>query len=85
MPTYGVVLLHGNALSYTAVRTQALLEFFKCELFDHPPYSPDTAPSDYHRFTYLKNGFGSQRFKNNNEWTEGVTGGRILLHMHTKT
>jgi hypothetical protein len=40
-------------------------------LFDHPPYSPDLALSDYHLFTYLKNWFGSQRF-NNSELMEGV-------------
>jgi hypothetical protein len=38
--------------------------------FDHPPYSPDLAPSDYHLFTYL-NWLGSQRF-NSNELMEGV-------------
>jgi hypothetical protein len=34
---------------------RALLEHFNWELFDHSPYSPDLAPSDYHLFTYLKN------------------------------
>jgi hypothetical protein len=38
---------------------------------DHPPYSPDLAPSDYHLLTYLKNWLGSQSF-NNNELMEGV-------------
>jgi histone-lysine N-methyltransferase SETMAR len=41
-------------------------------LFDHPPYSPDLTPSDYHLFTYLKNWLGSQRFSNNEELMEGV-------------
>jgi hypothetical protein len=41
-------------------------------LFDHPPYSPDLAPSDYHLFTYLKNWLRSQRFNNNEEFMEGV-------------
>jgi hypothetical protein len=40
-------------------------------LFDHPPYSPDLAPSDYRMFTYPKNIIGSQCF-NNNELMEGV-------------
>jgi histone-lysine N-methyltransferase SETMAR len=53
--TYGVVLLHDNALPHAAARTQALLEHFNSELFDHPPYSPDLAPSDYNQFTYPKN------------------------------
>jgi histone-lysine N-methyltransferase SETMAR len=55
MLTSGVVLLQDNARPHTAARTQALLEHFNWELFDHPPYSPDLASSDYHLFTYLKN------------------------------
>jgi hypothetical protein len=53
-------------------RTQALLEHFNWELFDHPLYSPDLAPSDYHLFTYPKNWLGSQRFNSNEELIEGV-------------
>jgi transposase len=60
MLTYGLVLLHGNARPHTAARTRALLEHLNWELFDHPPYSPDFAPSDYHLFTYLKNWLSSQ-------------------------
>jgi hypothetical protein len=41
-------------------------------LFDHTPYSPDLAPSDYHLFTYMKNWLGSQNFNNNEELMEGV-------------
>jgi transposase len=55
MLTFGVLFLHDNAPPHTAARTRALLEHFNWELFDHPPYSPDLAPSDYHLFTYLKN------------------------------
>jgi transposase len=48
-----------------------MLEHFNWELFDHPPYSPDLAPSNYYLFTYLKNWLGSQCF-DNNELMEGV-------------
>jgi hypothetical protein len=41
------------------------MEQFKWQLFAHPPYSPDLAPSDYRLLTYLKNWFGSQLFNNN--------------------
>jgi histone-lysine N-methyltransferase SETMAR len=71
MLTYGV-LLHDNARPHTAARTRALLEHFSWELFDHPPYSPDLASSDYHLFTYPKNRFGSQRFNNNEELMVGI-------------
>jgi hypothetical protein len=48
------------------------MENFNWELFDHPPYSPDLAPSDYHLFTYPKNWLGSQLFNNNEELAESV-------------
>jgi transposase len=55
MLTHGIVILHDNARLHTAVRTRTLLEHFNWELFYHPPYSPDLAPSVYHLRTYLKN------------------------------
>jgi hypothetical protein len=72
MLTYGVVFLHDNMHSHTAARTRAQEEHFNRALFDHPPYSPDLAPSDYHLFTCLKNRLGSQRFNNNEELMERV-------------
>jgi hypothetical protein len=67
-----VVLLYGNARPHTGARTRALLDHFNWEMYDHPPYSPDPAPSYYHLLTYLKNCLGSQRFNNNEELMEGV-------------
>jgi hypothetical protein len=40
------------------------MEHFNWELSDHPPYSPDLAPNDYHLFTYPKKWLRSQRFNN---------------------
>jgi hypothetical protein len=51
------MLLHENVHPHTAACARALLEHFNWELFDHPPYSLDIAPSDYHLFIYLKNWF----------------------------
>jgi hypothetical protein len=50
MLTSGVVLLHDISRPHRATHTRALLEHFNWELFEHPNYSPDLAPSDY---TYL--------------------------------
>jgi histone-lysine N-methyltransferase SETMAR len=72
MLTSGVVHIHDNAHVHTAAGTQALLEHFNWELFDHPPYSPNLALSNYHLFTYLKNWLGSQYFNNDEESMEGV-------------
>jgi hypothetical protein len=49
-----------------------LLEHFNWELFNHPPYSPDLAPWDYHLSSYLKNWLRSHHFNNNEELLEGV-------------
>jgi hypothetical protein len=50
-----VVFLLDNDHLHTAAHIWALLEHFNWELFDHPPYNPDLAPSDYRLFTHLKN------------------------------
>ena len=70
MFTEGVVLLH-NARPHTAARANALITIFNWEIFDHPPYSPDLAPSDYHLFTKLV-WLATQRFHTNEELMDGV-------------
>ena len=49
-----VVLFHDNARPHTAASTRELLDQFGWEIFDHPTYSPDLVPSDFHLFTKLK-------------------------------
>jgi hypothetical protein len=68
----GVMIIHDIGRPHTAARTPELLEHFKWELFDFPPYSPDLAPSNCHLFTSLKNWLGLQRFNCNEELMEGV-------------
>jgi hypothetical protein len=48
------------------------LKHFNWEFFDHPSYSPNLAPSDYHLFTYLENWLLSQRFNSNEKLMAGV-------------
>ncbi|KAJ4448812.1 hypothetical protein ANN_00203 [Periplaneta americana] len=62
MLSRGVVLLHDNARPHTAASTRELLDQFGWEIFDHPPYSPDLAPSDFHLFIKLKDFLGGTRF-----------------------
>jgi hypothetical protein len=66
------MILHDNVCPHTVAVTQALLEHFNWELFDHLRYRPDLAPSNYHLFTCLKNWLGSQHFNNNEELMESV-------------
>ena len=53
--TKGVLFLHDNAPAYWALATRKKLAYLDFQCLDHPPYSPDLAPSDYHLFPGLKN------------------------------
>jgi len=72
MLSKGVVLLHDNARPHTAARTNALIKLFNWKIFDHPPYSADLAPSDYHLFSKMKVWSATQRFHTNEELMDGV-------------
>ena len=50
----GVLLLHDNARPYTAIHTIQTLVKLGFTVLEHPAYSPDLAPSDYHLFVHLK-------------------------------
>jgi histone-lysine N-methyltransferase SETMAR len=63
----GVMLLQDNARPHAASRTQAMLQEFGWEVFDHPAYSPDLATSDFHLFPKLKEFLGGRRFKSDEE------------------
>jgi len=53
--SYGIVLIHDNSCPHTARQTQSLLhDAFHWDTFDHPPYSPDLAPSDFYLFSKMK-------------------------------
>jgi len=50
----GVLFLHDNALAHWALATQKKLAYLGFQCLDHPSYSLDLAPSDYHLFPGLK-------------------------------
>ncbi|KAJ4439167.1 hypothetical protein ANN_15124 [Periplaneta americana] len=60
------------ARPHTAASTRELLDQFGWEIFDHPPYSPDLAPSDFHLFTKLKDFLGGTRFGSDEELKKTV-------------
>jgi histone-lysine N-methyltransferase SETMAR len=45
----------------------SLLEQFKWEILENPPYSPDLAPSDYHLFFHFKKFLAAQSLRNDDE------------------
>jgi histone-lysine N-methyltransferase SETMAR len=75
----GVMLLHDNARPHAAARTQGMLQEFGWKVFEHPAYSPDLAPSDFHLFPKWKELLGGRRFKSDEEvkdafkeWLKGL-------------
>jgi len=52
--TKGVLILHDNAPAHRALATQKKMTYLGFQCPDHPPYSPDLAPSDYHLLPGLK-------------------------------
>jgi histone-lysine N-methyltransferase SETMAR len=49
-----ILFFHDVAPAHRALATQKKLAYLDFQCLDHPPYSPDLAPSDYHLFPELK-------------------------------
>jgi len=60
--TKGGLFLHDNALAHRALATQKKLAYLVFQCLNHPPYSPDLAPSDYHLFPGLKKQLKGRHF-----------------------
>jgi len=52
--TKAVLFLHDNASTHRALATQKKLAYLGFHCLDHPAYSPDLTPSEYHLFPGLK-------------------------------
>lgn len=65
--TAGVLLLHDNAPVHTARVAKAAARACGFEEINHPPYSPDLAPSDYYLFPNLKKDLRGKRFFDDEE------------------
>jgi histone-lysine N-methyltransferase SETMAR len=68
----GVLLLHDNARPHTAIHTLQTLVKLGFTVLEHPAYSPDLAPSDYHLFGPLKEALRGRRFTSDKEVKEAV-------------
>lgn len=69
-----IIFHQDNAPVHKSVLTMAKINELKYELLDHPPYSPDLAPSDYHLFPHLKRFLSGKRFSSNQEAIDAVDG-----------
>ena len=69
----GVLLLHDNAPVHMSAKSQAAIQQCGFQQLNHPPYSPDLAPSDYFLFRVMKEFLRSKRFSSDEEVKEPVT------------
>ena len=56
-----------NARPHVALATKQKLKGFSWGVTQHPPYSPDIAPSDFHLFRSLQNHLDLQRLNSTDE------------------
>ena len=75
--TKGVFFLHDNAPSHRALATQKKLDCLGFQYLDHPSYSPDLAPSDYHLFPGLEK--KQLKFRHFSPNTEVIAAGETWL------
>jgi histone-lysine N-methyltransferase SETMAR len=63
-----------NAPAHKGVLAMGKLRDMHNELLEHPPYSPDLAPSDFYLFLKLTLFLAGQRFSSNQEAIAAVEG-----------
>jgi histone-lysine N-methyltransferase SETMAR len=68
----GVLLLNDNARAHTAHLTICTIRQLNWEVLEHPAYSPELAPSDFHLFGPLKNALRGRRFAADDEVKGGA-------------
>ena len=63
------LFLHDNAPAHRELTIQKTLAYLGFQCFDHPPYSSDLAPTDYHLFPGLKKQLKGRHFSSDAEIT----------------
>jgi len=81
-PIRDVLLLHDNARPHSAALTKEKLAQMYWTALEHPPYSPDLSPCDYHMFGHLKEALGGQHFNDDKQVENFV---RKWLQTHPAT
>ena len=66
------LFLHDNAPANPALETLKKLAYLGFQCLDHPPYSPDLGPSDYHLFPGLKKQLKGLHFSSEAEVIDAV-------------
>ena len=63
----GVLFLHDNVHVYKFNSALTAIQYTSFTEFNHPAYSPDIAPSNYHLFLNLKNFLRCRNFELDND------------------
>ena len=63
----GVLFFHDSALAHQALAAQKKLAYLSFHCLNHPPYSPDLVPLDYHLFPGLKKQLKGRHLSSNTE------------------
>ncbi|XP_035742921.1 cytochrome P450 4C1-like, partial [Vespa mandarinia] len=61
---HGPILLHDNARPQTSYKIIAKLNELKYEILQHPSYSPDLSPIDFHLFKHLELFLRAKQYEN---------------------
>lgn len=67
-----IIFLQDNAPAHKSILTMTKFNELKYDLLEHPPYSPDLAPSDFFLFPKLKKFLSGKRFRGNQEAIDAV-------------
>jgi len=88
--TKEVLFLHDNAPAHRTLAIQKKLAYLGFHCLDHPPYSPDLAPSDYHQFPGLRKKLKGRHFSSDAEvtaaaeiWLDGQASVSFLVGLRT--
>jgi len=63
----GILFLYDHAPPHRTLATRKKLAYLGFQCLDHPPYSPDLAPSDYRLFPGLKKQLKGHHFSSDAE------------------
>ena len=70
--TKGVLFHHDNAPVHKSVIAMPAIHDCGLKLIEHPPYSPDLAPSDFHLFPKLKTAISGTHFQSDDDVIHAV-------------
>ena len=70
--TKGVLLHQDNAPAHKSLVAMSAVHDCGFELIDHPPYSPDLAPSDFFLFANLKKHLAGKRYESDDDVISAV-------------